>query len=181
MAVSKRVASRYARSIIGLAEERKVLEEIKNDFSAFLKVSSDSSDFRIFLKSPIISHHKKQAILESIFSGKVNELTLSFFKLITGKNREADLIGIAKEVINQYNHKQGIQEATITTTIPLSDELRGKVTSIVNKATGMKDVRLQENVNEELIAGYVLRVEDKQIDSSVKTLLNKAKNHLNKK
>lgn len=168
MAVSYRVASRYAKSITSLAEEQKVLDQIKADFELFVHVYEGNRDFQLMLESPVVGHDKKRKILSLIFDGKLQKLTMLFFDIITRKNREADLYGIAKQILVEYNLIRGIQLAEVRTAIPLSASLKKQFSDIVSKAMD-KDVILSEKVNEDLIGGYILRVEDKQIDTSLKS------------
>ena len=79
------------------------------------------------LKNPIIKHDKKREILEKIFEGKVHPLTMSIFDILTHKNREPLLPGIAKEFHTAYNIYKGIGKAYITTAVPLDAELRAAV------------------------------------------------------
>jgi F-type H+-transporting ATPase subunit delta len=92
-----RVASRYVKSLLSLAEEQNALEQVKVDMQLFANVCASSHDFTNMLKSPIIKHDKKLAILEAIFKGKVNALTLAIIKMLTQKNREPLLPAIAAE------------------------------------------------------------------------------------
>lgn len=172
MAVSYRVASRYAKSITGLAEEQKVLDQVKADFELFVQVYEENRDFQLMLESPIIGHDKKRKILSMIFDGKLQKLTMTFFDIITKKNRESDLYGIAKQILVQYNLLKGIQIAEVSTPVPLSAALKKQFSDVVSKAVG-KDVILSDKVNEDLIGGYILRVEDKQIDNSLKSSIEK--------
>lgn len=170
MAVSTRVASRYAKSLIELATEKGDVEAVKEDMEAFSKLVDESRDFELMLNSPLISHDKKLLILNKIFGGKVSKITDAFFTLITKKNREGALDAIAKQFIVQYNTQKGIQPAMISTAIPLNDSLKKEFSNVVSKALN-KDVQLTETVNEDLIGGYILRVEDRQIDQSMRSLL----------
>lgn len=174
MAVSYRVASRYAKSILELAVEQNVLEAVKADMLLFVQVCDENRDFSLMLDSPIINHGKKLEILRKVFGGKISELTDKFFTLITKKNRESDLYGIAKEFAVKYNIHKGIQVARIETSVALTPTQKKEFTDVVAKLMN-KEVDLQEKINEELIGGYILRVEDKQIDQSIKGNLLKLK------
>ncbi len=179
-----RIASRYAKSLLGLAVEKKVLEEVKDDMKLLLEVSSENRDLALMLKSPVIGHSKKLVVLNMIFKGKVNDMTMSFFQIVTKKQREEYLITVAKEFLHQYNTHKGIEEATITTTFSLSDSLRNEFIGIVEKITNKK-VELTEKVDESLIGGFVLKIGDRQIDDSVSSKLKAlrlefTKNHYEK-
>lgn len=172
---STRVASRYVKSLLGLAVEKGALEEVHKDMQLFSKTCNESYEFVMLLRSPIVKHDKKKAILDELFKGKVHNLTLAIFDIITRKNREPLLPMIAHEFHDAYNEHKGIGKATITTTIPMDKQLRSEVEAIVKKLNNKKEIELTEKVDEELIGGFVLQVEDKQIDASVKNKLKSLK------
>ena len=70
---------------------------------------------------------------------------------------------------------KNIKTATLTTAVPVSDSLkeaiRGKV---LNAMPGMQ-IELKEQVDADLIGGFVLQVEDKLVDASIRRDLNDVK------
>ncbi|CAG4991877.1 ATP synthase subunit delta [Dyadobacter sp. CECT 9275] len=168
------VASRYAKSLIELAREQNVLEAVYEDMKLFKDTVDNNRGLMLALKSPVVRHEKKLGILKSIFEARVNPVTYAIFTIITKKNREAILDSIADEFLIAYNNLQGIQKATVTTTTPLNEELRKQFTDIVASATG-KTVELEEKLDESLIGGYLLRVNDRQVDASLRSRLNELK------
>ena len=93
---------------------------------------------------------------------------MSFFRIITEKNREAILPLIAKEFHNAYNEHKGIGKASVTTAVPLDNELRGEILTLAKKVTGKANVELKEEVDPEMIGGFILNVGSQQIDASIK-------------
>jgi F-type H+-transporting ATPase subunit delta len=168
------VAARYAKSLIDLAKEQNVLEAVYQDMVLFKDTADKNRGLMLALKSPVVRHEKKAGILKALFEARVNAVSYAIFKIITRKNREAILDEIAAEFIKAYNLNQGIQKATVVTTTPLTDELRKQFTDIVTSATG-RTVQLAEKVDPSLIGGYVLRIDDRQIDASLKSRLNELK------
>ena len=61
--------------------------------------------------------------------------------------------------------------ASVSSAVPLSNELRQEIEKLVQKINPGKKVYLEERVDESLIGGYVLKVGDQQIDDSLKTKL----------
>lgn len=173
MSVS-RIAVRYATPILELAEEKNVLDNVKEDMESFINVCEESKDFALMLKSPIIPHQRKAEILKKIFTGKVNELTLLAFDLITRKSRENILEAIAEEFLHLYNVKKGLAEVSITTSIELDEEMRKAFEKLAKEITGMKPL-LSEKVDPEIIGGYILKVGDRQLDDSVSGELKELK------
>lgn len=168
------VAYRYAKSLIDLANERKVVDEVNKDMSLFKEICDGNRQFLAVMGNPIIRHEKKLGILKKVFENNVHPVTFSIFTVLTNKNRENLIYAIADEFQKLYNQQNGIQKATVTTTTTLTDAQRKAFTDVVAGATGKKVV-LEEKINENLIGGYILQVDDKQIDTSVKKKLNDLK------
>lgn len=170
-----RVASRYAKSLITLAQEQGLLEEVHNDIQLFSKICHENRDFTMMLKNPIINNYMKSQILREIFEGKVHEITTAFFDIVTKKNREMLLPEISSEFHLQYNIINEISLANVATVFQLDDSLRDEFKHLVAHFTGSKTVELKEEINEELIGGYVLKLGGKQIDESLKGKLKELK------
>jgi F-type H+-transporting ATPase subunit delta len=141
----------------------------------FAKTIRENRDFKLFLSNPIINHGKKLAILKRIFTGKVHDMTLRFFLLLTEKNREAVLDGAATDFIRQYNLIKGIEKAQVTTAVALDAAARTQLNQKIVQLTG-KTVELEEKVDPAIIGGFLLRVGDKQVDDTIRTSLRVLKN-----
>jgi F-type H+-transporting ATPase subunit delta len=166
-----RVASRYVKSLLGLAVEQKALEQVHADMLMFDKACRESRQLSMMLQSPIIKHEKKKDILEALFKGKVHSLTMAIIDILTKKNREPLLPAIAAEFGNAYNDYKGIEKATVTTTIAIDDKLKKEIEAMVKKLSNKKEVALTTKVDKDLIGGFILNVGDRQIDASVKNKL----------
>jgi F-type H+-transporting ATPase subunit delta len=170
-----RAASRYIKSLLGLAVEQNALDQVHQDMLQFSKIADENRAFHLMLQNPIIKHDKKLAILNKVFKGRVHPLTLAFFDIITRKNREPILLGIAREFHNAYNSYKGIGKATVVTAIPLDANVRGEFEQLVKKYSDKKQVELIEKVDPEMIGGFVLHVGDRQIDASIKNKIKTLK------
>lgn len=168
------VASRYAKSLIELAKEKNVLDAVFQDMKLFKDTVDNNRSLMLALKSPVVRHEKKLGILKALFQDKVNPVTFAIFNIITKKNRESILDSIADEFIVAYNNFKGIQKAVVTTTTPLDETLKAEISKMVASSTG-KTIELEEKIDPSLIGGYVLRVNDRQIDASIKNKLNQLK------
>ncbi|MDB5272956.1 MAG: synthase subunit delta [Chitinophagaceae bacterium] len=173
-----RVGSRYAKSLLELAIERNVLDQVEKDMTYFLAVCDASPEFVRVMRNPIIPHPKKKAILEQLFKGKVNDLTMAMFVLITQKQREAFLVSMAHEFAALYRINKGIELAEVTTAYPLQDDQRAQFINLVTKKTGKK-VELTETVKPSIMGGYILQIGDRMIDESIQRKLTRLKSKLN--
>lgn len=174
----QQVAARYAKSLLDLGKEQGTLENVKQDMDLLGQTMADSRELRLLLRNPIVKHDKKLAILSALFKGKVSDMTMKFFTILTSKNREAALEHVASEFQLQYNILRGVQTAEVTSAMPLTPALRAEMEKLVTRQTGLASVTLTEKVDPELIGGFVLRVGDRQIDDSVRTNLRKLRKSL---
>ncbi len=168
------VASRYAKSLIDLAGEQNAVEAIRKDIELFLETCRENPQLQAILKNPIISLDKKANILDGLFAGKVHEMILSYFKIVIRKGRSEILFATAKEFISQYNVLKNVVKATVTSASPLSQENIQQIEEVVKQST-KGEVILTSIVDPKLIGGFILKVGDKQFDTSISSKLNKLK------
>lgn len=166
------VSSRYAKSLIDLAGEQNALEAVKKDIELFLNTCRENPTLQAVLKNPIIGLDKKAAILDGLFGDKLHQIILSFFKIVIRKGRSGILYAAAKEFINQYNSLKNIVKATVTSATPLSKENLSQIEEVVKQST-KGEVVLTTSIDPELIGGFVLKVGDRQFDTSISSKLNK--------
>jgi len=168
------VGARYAKSLIDLAQGENILEQVKGDMELFIDVVKHNHELFAVLRNPIISHDKKVKVLEAIFGGKVSKATIGFFKIMITKSRGEVLYYTAQEFINQYNTKNNIVKALVTSATPLSEANKAEIAELVKAEVG-GNIILETKVNPDLIGGFVLTVGDRQIDNSIASSLKKLK------
>ncbi|MGQ7869039.1 ATP synthase F1 subunit delta [Sunxiuqinia sp. sy24] len=169
-----KVTVRYAKALFSLAKEKNLLEEIKADASLIEQLTKESADFVLLLESPVIKTSQKISLLKTIFVGKVSELTINFLILIAENRREIFIAGMCRHFLTLYRHDQGVKSAVITTAIALQKDLITQINKQLESQFNTR-VELSERVDSDLIGGFVLRVDDRQIDASLATQLRKVK------
>lgn len=170
-----RLAARYAKSLIGLANEKNQVEPVYKDMLFLQMLCKESRDFLVLLRSPIVKADKKVAIVEAVTKGKIGELTAAFNRLLINKGRESILPEIITSFIDQYKQQKGIYTIKLTTAVPVSEDMKNQIIGQVQKQTNMNNIDLKASVNEEIIGGFVLEIGDQLIDASIAYDLNKIK------
>jgi F-type H+-transporting ATPase subunit delta len=161
-----RASARYAKSLLDLALERNELEKVYADIQLILHTIRENRDLAAMLKSPVIKTEKKKIVLNEIFSKELSAVTNSFLQLIATHKREEYVDMIGEEFIAKYKKHKNILTAVITTASGLDEELRKKIYELVKKQMN-SEIELVEKINKELIGGFILRVGDKQNDTSI--------------
>jgi len=168
---------RYAKAFFGLAQEKKLTAELRKDAQLISGVCNEVVDFILMLESPVVKTSQKIKILKSIFDGKVNVLSLNFLVLIATNKREKFIPGIFRNLEDLYRQEEGIKTAVLTSAQALDAALVAQISKMLEKEFNAK-VELSEKVDEKLIGGFVLRVDDQQYDASIATQLKKIKEQL---
>lgn len=172
-----KIAIRYAKAFFSLAKEKGRLDVLKEDIGMIHSLCDESSGFRLLLESPVVKTSQKMKLLDSALEGKIQKLTLNFISLVTHNKREAHLPGICRNFLALYQEEKGIKTAVLTSAVTLSKTTVRGIQSYLE--TELKSpVELSLKVEPGLIGGFVLRIDDKQIDASISNQLKKIRETL---
>ncbi len=170
-----RLAGRYAKSILDLSIEQNQMEALYADMKFIKTICKSNPDFVAVLRSPIIKGDIKGKIIGSITKERVSKLATAFITLLIVKGREYDLPEIAAAFIDQYNEIKNIHKVKITTAVPVDASFTNELVAKFKAASNIKNVEVENAVNEELIGGFILETGGKLIDASVLKDLNELK------
>ena len=170
-----RLAERYAKSLVDISTDLKQLDEVHNDILVLNSVIKMSHEFVLMLNSPIINPDKKYKIISAVAKGRISKITDAFLKLLCNKNREANLPGVITSFIEQYNKIRGLHNAKLTTAKPISKELIDSFITKIKASTTYDNVQLETIVDDKIIGGFILQMEGKLIDNSIRRNLNDVK------
>ena len=174
-----RATIRYAKSFIDISLEQNSLEKSYSDMVLIDSVCSSNKDFLNLLRSPIIKTDLKIKILKELFSNNLSALTLSFISLITNKKREGLLPEISASFISLYKKNKNIKEVVVTSALPLDEDLKKSLMYYISSETG-SEIDLKEKIDESLIGGAIIRMDDKQLDASISSSLKALKQKFSK-
>lgn len=173
---STKAASRYAKALLELAIEHNKVDQIAGDMNYLAEVSSETADFQQLLNSPIIKADKKIAIFNELF-GQFEEVTTMFVKLITKNGREYMLPVIAESFDSQVKAYKGIVPVTLISAKKLDEATKDKILDKV-RASVKGTLEIKEVIDESLIGGFIVKMDDKQIDASISNQFNNLKQRL---
>lgn len=175
-----RLATRYAKSLLGLAQEQNVLEPVLEDMNMLTELCTKSPDFTLMLRSPVIKGEKKLSIIKAIIGGKLHALTEGFITLLVKKGREFFLPEMAQAYVTQYRALKNIHSVQFTTAVKIDETLKQEILKKIAASLKEGSIDLQMNVNEHLVGGFVLEVGGKLFDASIRRDLNDIKKQFTK-
>jgi F-type H+-transporting ATPase subunit delta len=167
------VASKYAEAILALAVAPSAPgldEAVGSDLTGISRVMQDSADLRMILGHPSIPADQKKAFLVSLFSKKINELTLRLLELLNDKRRLDLIPQIATKYHSLLNERKQIVTANLVCADQLGDKALADIKARLAEHLGKK-LDLEVTVDRSLIGGFQLKLGDQVIDGSIKSKL----------
>ena len=134
-------------------------------------VFRETPDFLKLLTTPSIAFEDKQNVLKRVFEGRIQPFLLNFLMLITEKGRVGLIFEMREAYKEQYYFENNIAEVCAVTAVPMSDALREKLKNKMQAVTG-RQVVLETSVDPEIIGGIVVKVNNEQFDTSLRTRIS---------
>ncbi|MCC6866732.1 MAG: ATP synthase F1 subunit delta [Ignavibacteria bacterium] len=163
---NKKVARKYNTALYLTAEDLKVTDKIKNDLWDIKRSITASRELANFLLTPVISSEKKSSVINALFKGKVDNLTLKFLEFLCEKNRIQILAEIADDFADFVNEKHGIVSAKIKTAVEINDTEKKNLSKKLKQYTG-KEINAAFTVDPSIKGGFIANIDDRIIDASI--------------
>jgi F-type H+-transporting ATPase subunit delta len=174
-----KITLRYAAAFFDLAAEKGIVEKASEDMALLGKVCTSNHDFVRMLQNPVIHADKKKKVITQIFGDSVSKMSLSFMNLMIRKRRERYLPSIAEAFNNLYKISKGIKTAYVTSAISLAAHEKAGILEIIGKLTDKK-IDLVESTDDKLLGGFVINIDDFQVDQSIATKIKELKKDFEK-
>jgi F-type H+-transporting ATPase subunit delta len=171
------IVRRYARALFEVARKLDHVEAVAADLEGLDAIMAASPRLGRVLRAPTIPAARKRELVDNIFAGRVNELTLRFLRLLVEKKREDVLRDLPAEYRRLSYEMLGIQPVEITSAVELTEMERQGFRESLARRTG-KRIELREHVDADLIGGAVVRVGDTILDGSIRSQLRRLRERL---
>jgi F-type H+-transporting ATPase subunit delta len=174
--VAKRLYSRrYAQAVFEIARDSGELEKWRTDLSSVAQLSKNT-DLMALFESPKIRLEDKANALRSGLTN-VSPLMLNLVYLLTSRGRLSLMGGISDDFQRLYDNFCGIEQAEVTTAVPLANEDKQRLTQRLKTLVG-KEIVLKSEVNPSILGGLIIRLNDKLMDGSTRSRLMAMKREL---
>ena len=178
--MAKLAATKYSEAIFELAVQEGRVDEFYNEAEVILKECSENDEISKLLNHPKVSKEDKEHFIEDTFGRVISKEMTGLLVLMIAKDRHKDIV----EPLNMFMAKvleyKKIGTAYVKTAVPLSEEQKEKVLKRLLATTDYKEFRMNYSVEPELLGGMIIRINDRVVDSSIKTKLDKLAGDLKK-
>lgn len=167
----------YAEALLDLASVDGKENEFASELEEVQKLTISEPLFVALLRDPAIATEERWNTIKTIFQGRVSPLFLNFLGVLNEKSRFAIFGEICAGYRVLLDKKQNRVRVEVTTARLLDEQQLGEVRDRISTALG-KNATIEQKVDDSIIGGLVLRVEDRLMDGSVKAQLQAMRRQL---
>ncbi|MBO6115073.1 MAG: F0F1 ATP synthase subunit delta [Lachnospiraceae bacterium] len=171
--MAKQVDTTYGNALFELGCEENRLDELFEEVNAFIGIIDDNEELIKLLNHPQVNKEDKKKIVEDTFTGRISDDLLGLLVTVVDKGHIINIKDILKHFIKLVKEKKNIGEASVISAIALSDEQKSNIEKRLLETTSYNEIETTYAVDKSLIGGLVIRIEDRVVDSSIKTKLDK--------
>jgi F-type H+-transporting ATPase subunit delta len=169
MAEKATIARPYARAAFAYARAGNAIAAWGDTLNNAAAVVADVRVKKL-IGNPKVTAQQLVDFVVDVLGGKVDANVRNFFDELVRNRRFALLPEVAAMFEEMRNEVENVADVQVTSAVALSDAQRARLTDALKKRL-KKDVRLQCDVNADLIGGAVIRSGDLVIDGSLRARL----------
>lgn len=175
--VSLAAAEVYAESLLELANERGVTDDLFTEFESLVQYLREDEDFAGFLASSAVDDDDRRESIRRIFESRLSELLLNTLLVLNDHNRAGIVPLVFEKFKELYDAQKNRQDVFVRSAVELSDNQRELIRDSIAGMIG-KEVILIEQVEPELLGGVVVKVNDTQLDGSLRNKLTQMREYM---
>jgi F-type H+-transporting ATPase subunit delta len=160
-----------------VTERRRETDRALEDLRALAEVAKPETPAGRALASHQVLLTDKRTVLRRVLEGKSLASVAMFADLLLRKHRFVDLPAIAEYFEGLVERKHGIHRATVASAVPLTDAERARLHEELERMTGAT-VTLTPVIDPALLGGAQVRLGDRLVDRSVKSMLESIEHQL---
>nr|YP_009500289.1 ATP synthase CF1 delta subunit [Gracilariopsis heteroclada]AXE43451.1 ATP synthase CF1 delta subunit [Gracilariopsis heteroclada] len=177
--VISKVAIPYAEALIESARDTSILDQIKQDLCLVSSVLKKSQELKILFDNPSIKIETKKNVVNQLFSTQVHDLVLRFLLVLIDRRRISLLDLIINKYLDLVCQIESTVVAEILTPIALTDVQEKELINKIKDMSCSKTVKLVTKLEPDLIAGFIINIGSKTIDTSLRGKLTNMTTYLN--
>ncbi|WP_372639621.1 ATP synthase F1 subunit delta [Ancylomarina sp.] len=172
-----KISVRYAKALFLLGKEKNVLDTLVGDMKLVGELCSTVKDFWLMVESPVVKTSQKRKAVKLVLADKLDAISLNFIDMVFENRREIFIKDMVRNFFDLCRKDKGIVSAKLTTAGLVDGDDKTKLSEMLKKAFNSQ-IELEEVLDKDIIGGFILRVDDQELDVSVSNQLNQIKRAL---
>ena len=160
----------YAQAILAVASAESNGAQIEDEIYRFSQVLQSSEELKSTLSDATIPSARRQQIVEDLLDGQATQTTVALVSMIVAAGMGSDIKAIADKVVGLGAESRDKAVAEVYSVVDLSSDQQQRLAAALKSATG-KDVEMKIIIDESVMGGLLVQIEDEVIDGTVRTRL----------
>lgn len=169
--MAKQVETIYGNALFELAIEEQKIDSLYEEAIALINILDKNDEFIKLLGHPQISREEKIKLIENTFAKRCSKDIIGLMVMVVEKGHAKKISDIFKYFVKLVKKEKKIGVASVTSAIILDESKRKAIEKRLVETTKYETMEIDYKVDESLIGGLVIRIEDRVVDSSIKTKL----------
>ena len=169
--MAKLVSKTYGDALFAVALEDNRMDEFFEAVKVVADLLRTNEEFGKLMNHPKITKEDKVKIVEETFGNRIPKEITGIMTLLVTKGRAEAILSVFDYFINLVKEEKKIGSASVATAVALTDAQKAKVEQKLLDTTKYESFEMNYSVDESLIGGMVIRIDDRVVDSSIKTKL----------
>lgn len=167
------VAKRWALALMELAQEDENIskEDMLDDLREVASVIDSSDELNNVINNPSISTEEKQVVICKLFQNKIMPIVYNFLFVLNLRKRISIISEIAVAFENELEKIKNITRINVVSAIDITDERKEELKSKISEKLN-KEVIVNWDIDNEIIAGLIFKIDELIIDNSVRHKLD---------
>ncbi len=170
--MAKLVSKVYGDALFELAVEENSVDKLFEDAQGVIQVLDATPEFSQMMNHPKISKEKKLEIIEVSFKGNVSDALIALLLKLEEKGHAKDMKKVLTYFIDRVYEYKKIGRAKVSTPMELSESQKRNLVDRLLATTSYVSFEVEYEIDPTLIGGMVIRINDRVVDSSIKTKLS---------
>ena len=172
--MAKLVSKTYGEALYELAMESgedKALA-LMEEICCVRELLDQNPQFDELMAHPGIPKQEKLQTVSDVFKGRVSDELSGLLEVVVSKERYKDLQDIFTYFIDRVKEQQKIGVAYVTSAVELAAAQKKAVEAKLLETSGYKKMEMHYDVDPSIIGGMIIRINDRVVDSSIRTKLD---------
>ena len=176
--MAKLVETTYGDALFELAVSESSMDTLYEEALAVIESFKANPDLEKLLAHPKVEKEEKETVIKNVFEKFVSKDMTGLLTLMVSKDRQGNIVDTLEYFVEKVLEYKKIGIAYVTTASELTDAQKKAVEAKLLATTDYKEFKINYAIDESLIAGMIIRIKDRVVDSSIKTKLANMANEL---
>ena len=163
------IPRRYAKALYEVAAERKDDSRIFQLMQTLCHSFDTVDGLKAAVVNPFVADTEKDRLIDTAAGATADDSTFAdFLKLLAENRRLAMIHEIALAYCDIYRKEHNIRRVTVVSAAPLDPAVEKRIKELISANLDGGTMEYSASVNPDLIGGFIVNIDNEQLDASLR-------------